>query len=113
MSRRRRVFWWIAALLVLGWELPTVVRLNYLKNQIASALSANLGRPVRIGDVHPHLSSGWDAGMGLGVGVEIDNVEIADDPRFGMDPLARIETLEARLAARSLWHRRLEFSHVV
>jgi len=110
---RRRFFWLVTALLLLGWLLPTIVRVNYLQDEIATALSSNLGRQVRVGDIHPHLVSGWDSGMGVGLGVEIENVEIADDPRFGVEPLARIETLEARLAFRSIWHRRLEFSHVV
>src|SRR5690349_8482789 len=110
---RRRFFWLIATLLLLGWLLPTLVQVNYFQEDIAAALSSTLGRQVRVGDVHPHLVSGWDSGMGVGLGVEVVNVEISDDPRFGIEPLARIETLEARVAFRSLWRRRLEFSHVV
>lgn len=111
-GKRHFMFWLLLALFV-AWLLPNLVRLNYIQQEIAAALSANLGREVRIGDVHPHLVSGWESGMGLGLGVEVENVEIADDAQFGLEPMARIETVEARLAARSLWHARLEFSNVV
>ena len=109
---KRRVVGLVAGLLLAGWLLPILVRLNYLQDEIAAALSISLGRPVRVGDVHPHLVGGLDSGVSLGLGFEVENVEIADDPRFGIEPVARIEMVEARLALRSIWRRRFEFSRI-
>ncbi|MSO20115.1 MAG: AsmA family protein [Acidobacteria bacterium] len=109
---KRRVVGLVVGLLLAGWLLPILVRLNYLQDEIAAALSISLGRPVRVGDVHPHLVGGLDSGVSLGLGFEVENVEIADDPRFGIEPVARIEVVEARLAVRSIWRRRFEFSRI-
>ena len=45
-----------------------------------------------------------------GAGFQMDNVVVAEDPQFGVEPFARVSRVEAQLALRSLWHGRVEFA---
>ncbi|MBI1956587.1 MAG: hypothetical protein HYS38_09365, partial [Acidobacteria bacterium] len=73
--RTRRIFWIAAALIALSLLVPMVVSLNRWQEAIAAALTASMGRPVRIGEVHLTL---WGR-----PGLEITNVVVGEAPGFG------------------------------
>src|SRR3990172_7537205 len=101
----RKIWWTAVAVVLLGLLLPVVVKLNYWQEEITAALAQGFGRPVRIGQVRLQLFGG--------PGFEIQDVVVGEDPRFGIEPFARIENLRARLHLRSVWQRRLQFSRLV
>ena len=74
--------------------------------QIKHSLEASLGRPVTIGKVRFNLFQG--------PGFTISDVEIGEDPAFGIEPFAAwpggVESLDARLKLKSLWTGKLEWS---
>ena len=92
-------------MLAAGLLAPALVTLNFWHARIDRALSMSLGHAVETKGIHLKLFGG--------LGFEIGNVRIAEDPRFGVEPVARMETLRATLALRSLWMRRIEFSSLV
>ena len=47
-----------------------------------------------------------------GPGFTVSNVEIADDPSVGIEPLAYVESLEARVTLRSFFTPQLSFSNL-
>ncbi len=101
----RTIFWTAAALLLLSLLLPLVVEVNSWQEKITAALSRELGRPVRTGQIRLKLLGG--------PGFEIENVVVGEDPRFGIEPFARMETLQATVGLRSLWQDRMQFSSLV
>ncbi len=102
VSWTRRIVSFTVAFLLLAWAAPTLLRVNYWKEGIAASLSQTLHRPVQIGDLRLKLLGG--------AGFQMDNVVVAEDPQFGVEPFARVSRIEAQLALRSLWHRRVEFA---
>ena len=100
----RKTVWAAGILLLVSLAVPWVT-VTFWRQGIVAALSQGLGRPVRIGAVHLRLLDG--------PGFQIDNVVVAEDPRFGFEPFARMESLRARVALRSLWQRRFRFSTLV
>ncbi|MCH7979738.1 MAG: AsmA family protein [Acidobacteria bacterium] len=101
----RTIFWTAAALLLLSFVIPLVVEVNSWQGKITAALSRELGRPVRTGQIRLQLLGG--------LGFEIQNVVVGEDPRFGIEPFARMESLQARVRLRSLWQERMQFSSLV
>jgi AsmA-like protein len=101
----RKLVWAGLVLLLAGLLAPVLVRVNFLHGKISSALSKELGRGVRTGAIHLKLFGG--------PGFEIDNVAIEEDPRFGVEPMARMETLRATLGLSSFWKYRMEFRSLV
>ncbi|MBI1788816.1 MAG: hypothetical protein HYR60_14855 [Acidobacteria bacterium] len=71
-------------------------------NAIRAALESSLGRRVEIGKVRFSLFSG--------AGFSIADVVIHEDPAFGIEPFAWVDSLQARPQLMSLWTRRLEFA---
>jgi AsmA family len=104
-ARIKRLAWTTLALLAVAWALPLAVRVNFWKSAVAAALSNQLHRPVQVGDIHLRILDG--------LGVEVDNVAVAEDPAFGSEPFARVDSLAARLALSSIWRGRIEFSSLV
>jgi uncharacterized protein involved in outer membrane biogenesis len=104
MKPRRTLRWSlaIAAALALALIVPPFVNLGRYRVQIASAMSAALGRRVEVGRVSLVLLPA--------PGVEAANVVIADDPAFGLEPFARAGLLRARFRLRSLLTGRLSLS---
>ena len=100
----RKIAWTALGLLLAGLAAPFVV-VNFWRGGIAAALGRELGHPVRIGAVHLKVFGG--------LGFDMDNVAIADDPRFGVEPIARMESLRATLAPQSLWQGQLQFSSLL
>ncbi|MEO7649117.1 MAG: hypothetical protein ABIZ80_01495, partial [Bryobacteraceae bacterium] len=70
-------------------------------NRLRAGLEKSLNRPVRIGKVRFNL---------FRVGFSINDVIIGEDPAFGIEPFAYMESLEVSPQISSLWTRRLEFS---
>lgn len=77
-------------------------RLDQYGEAVRSAIEASLGRRVQIGEVRLHLFRG--------PGVTIQEVVVAEDPAFGIEPFAWVESLEASPEWWSLWAGRLRFS---
>src|SRR3954471_8320973 len=108
MARNRwakRILWSVLTVLFAGVLAPMIVSLNFWRGRIVAALSNGLGRPVRTGAIHLKLFGG--------LGVELDNVVVEEDPRFGVEPFIRMETMRATVALSSLWSDGMRFSRVV
>jgi len=105
MPSKRTILSMAAALLAIALLLPFLVNVNPFRGQIARALEATLGRPVEIRHVRLKLLSG--------PGFDLGQVSIAEDPAFGVEPLARMPALRATLRLRSLWTGRMAFSSLV
>jgi hypothetical protein len=93
----------IAAILAaaIGW-VGSFVPINFLRVRMERALGRGLGRRVEIGQVSFSLISG--------PGFTFRDVTIHDDPRAGIEPLAYVESLDARVRLLGLLRRRLEFA---
>ncbi len=105
MPRKRTLLKVAAAALAAALLLPFLVNVNRFRGQIARALEAGLGRPVQVGNVRLKLLSG--------PGFHLENVTIAEDPAFGIEPFARMPSLRATLRLRSLWTGRMSFSSLL
>ena len=90
-----------ALVLVLGIIAP-FWSADRFATRIRSSLEAALGRRVEFGDVHFTLLTG--------PGVSISKVIIAEDPAFGREPFAYVESLEARPRLFPLLAGRLDFA---
>jgi AsmA protein len=75
----------IAILLVVAIALPFVIDVNAFRPQIESNLSAALGRPVKVGNLHLSILSG---------SVGADQLSIADDPKFSQSPFIQAKSLK-------------------
>ena len=105
MPRKRTILTAAAATLAVAFLLPSLVNINRFRNHIVGALAAGLGRPVQAGHVRLKLFGG--------PGFDLQNVSVADDPAFGIEPFARMPTLRATLRLRALWTGRLSFSSLI
>ena len=105
MPRKRTILTAAAAVLAVAFLLPSLVNVNRFRSQIVGALAAGLQRPVQAGHVRLKLFGG--------PGFDLENVSVADDPAFGIEPFARMPTLRATLRLRSLWTGRLSFSSLI
>lgn len=93
----------VALALVAGAAAPFVDAAGY-RARITAALEHSLNRKVKVGEVRFNLFTG--------PGFTVSDVEIADDPSMGIEPLAYVDTLEARVTLRTLWTRELGFSNL-
>jgi hypothetical protein len=93
----------VAAVLVVGIAAPYIDAEGY-HHRIVSALERALNRRVQAGKVRFNLFTG--------PGFTVENVQIADDASIGIEPLAYVESLEARVTLRTLWTRKLAFSNL-
>lgn len=93
--RARNVVLVVAALLIAGWLIPPFFHAGRYRKALRSSLESRLGRPVKLGAVSlrllPHP------------GFSIQNVLIEEDPRFGSEPLARVDEMECDLGWRNIW----------
>src|ERR1700704_3158225 len=99
----RRILWrWLPAGLALfviaGFAAPFLSADRYGK-RISEALETSLGRKVKIGKVR--------LGLFQGPGFIVSDVEIADDPAFGVETFTWVSgstgSLDARLKLKSFW----------
>jgi hypothetical protein len=90
-----------AVVLVAGMAAPFLGANRYAE-QIRSGLEAALGRRVEFGDVHLNLFRG--------PGFTVSKVVVYEDPAFGREPFAYVESMEARARLWPLLLGRLEFA---
>jgi hypothetical protein len=90
-----------ALVLVCGTVAP-YVRADRYADRIRSGLETALGRRVELGDVRFKLFTG--------PGFSISKVVIHEDPAFGVEPFAYVESLEARARLLPLIAGRVEFA---
>lgn len=93
----------LLAIVIAGAAVPYIDAEGY-RERIRTALQSSLNRRVKIGKVRFNLFTG--------PGFSVQDVEIADDPSAGIEPLAYVDSLEARVTLRTLWTRRLTFSNL-
>ena len=98
---RRTLVGGILLLLVAGVAAP-YVQADRFGGRIRRALEDALHRKVEIGDVHFTLFNG--------PGFTLDDVQIDEDPAFGIEPFAFVTELNARVSLTGLLLGRLEFS---
>lgn len=91
-------------ILVAGIAAPYLSANRYAE-QIRAGLETQLGRPVEFSDVRLTLFTG--------PGFSIRKVVIHDDPAFGHEPFAYVESLEARPRVWALIKGHLEFESLV
>lgn len=75
---------------------------DYFRARIQASLERALGRKVELGQVRFKVFTG--------PGFTVENVIIAEDPAIGVEPIARVDTLEARISFFSLFQRELSFA---
>jgi AsmA-like protein len=91
-----------ALILLAAWLVPLLVSVNFWRQEVAAALSGAFHRPVHVGDVHLQMVGG--------LGFQVSDVVVEEDPAFGAEPFARIETADARIALLPLLRGHVEFS---
>lgn len=91
-----------AVLLALAAAVPYFFSADRYAATIRASLERALQRKVEIGKARFHLLTG--------PGFSVEDVVIHDDLANGLEPVAYVTSLEARLHWRSLFTRRLEFS---
>jgi AsmA protein len=99
---RRTIFILLAFVIVAGLLAP-FLRADRLRPRIQAALEAALNRPV-------HITSAVHLNLFTGPGFSVDDVLIDDDPAYGIEPFAHVESLRARLRLTSLLRGKLAFS---
>ncbi len=99
---RGRIVAAIAVVLLIAIFLPPWINVSRYRGRIAASISNALGRPTTIGSISLRLlpQPGFDLG----------NVNIADDPAFGAEPMLHAEQVTANLRLTSLWRGRLEIA---
>ena len=105
--KRRSIPWrWLlaglAAFVMAGVAAPFLSADSY-GERIGKALEASLGRKIKIGTVHFDLFGG--------PGFTLGDVEISDDPAFGIEPIAQFPqagSIDVRLQLKSLWTGKLQ-----
>jgi hypothetical protein len=75
---------------------------DYFRGRIQASLERALGRQVELGSVRFNVFTG--------PGFTVENVIIAEDPAIGIEPIARVDSLEARISFFSLFQRELSFA---
>lgn len=98
----RRLAMGLAALTLLSGMAAPFVNAGRFAGRIQGALEQGLGRKVDIGKVTFNLFTG--------PGFTVENVVIHDDPAVGIEPLAYVGEMDARVGLWSLVTGRLEFS---
>jgi len=108
MKLRKRTIWrglaLLALVILIAGLLAPHLTVNRLARRVRESLETALGREVELGEVRLNLFTG--------PGFSVTRVVIREDPRIGLEPVAYIASLEARVRFRSLWAGRLEFSNL-
>jgi AsmA protein len=104
---RRRLIGIAAAVLVLllALLLPPYINVSRYQHQVASNISAALGRPVHFDNITLDL-------LPL-PGFTLQNFVVEEDPAFGSEPILRSNEVRVNIRLQSLWTRRVEFSRIV
>ena len=91
------------AIVLIGLAVP-YINANGYRQRIEAALERALDRKVTAGKVHFNLFRG--------PGFTVEDVTIAEDPSIGIEPMAYVESLDARVEVTTLWTRKLAFSNL-
>jgi hypothetical protein len=94
----------LVAFLLLLLFVPPLVSVSRYKSQITSLISQSLGRPVRLSSVELRIFP-WP-------GFEITNLNVAEDPAYGVEPVLHADTVRASIRLLSLWRGRLEIGTI-
>ncbi len=88
-------------LLILSFIVP-LLNMSRFAEPLRNRLEATLGRSVQFEKVHFSIFSGF--------GFILENVTIGEDPHFGLEPFAFVDTLEAHLRPDKLLFGQLRFT---
>jgi hypothetical protein len=100
----RRVLLLVAVIVVAAGVAAPFLDADILRGRIQNAVEQGLHRRVAIGKVRFNLFTG--------PGFTLKDVTIYDDPSVGIEPLAYVETVQARVRLLSLFSKRLAFSNL-
>ena len=103
-SRRAKSIAVVVVVMLLAVFLPPNINGTRFRDRLAPALSAALGRPVKIGAVKYRLFPR--------PGFDLYDFQVLDDPRFGAEPMLMCGKVTADLRLTSLWQGRLEFANL-
>jgi hypothetical protein len=103
MTWRRGLLVFAFSVVVAGVAAP-FLDADILRGRIQNAVEQGLHRKVAIGKVRFNLFTG--------PGFTLKDVTIYDDPSVGIEPLAHVDSVQARLRLLSLFSRRLAFSNL-
>lgn len=103
--RSRKKLIGIAVLaLIAALVLPPLKTVNGFRNRLEVAMSAAVGRKVKVKNVHLRLLPQ--------PGFELSKFAIQDDPAVSAEPLLRADSVNANLRVASLWHGRIEIARL-
>ncbi len=103
-TKRRKIVAAVLVLLALAIFLPPNINGARFSKRLAAALSAALGRDVKIGSVKYRLFPR--------PGFDLYDLQVMDDPAFSAEPLLMCGKVTADLRLTSLWHGRLEIANL-
>src|SRR5262245_3096657 len=103
-SRRIKLAIVVVFVLLLCIFLPPNINGTRFRDRLAPALTAALGRQVKIGQVKYRLLPR--------PGFDVYDFQVADDPAFSAEPLLVCGKVTADLRLASLWHGRLEIARL-
>ena len=104
VASRKKTIIILLVVIALGIFLPPNIHGTRFKPRLATALSAALGRPVKIGSVSFRLLPR--------PGFDLYDFEVADDQAFSAEPLLLCGKVTADLRLTSLWEGRLEIANL-
>ncbi|HET9837922.1 MAG TPA: AsmA family protein [Candidatus Angelobacter sp.] len=103
-TKRGKIVAAVLVLLALAIFLPPNINGARFSKRLAAALSAALGRDVKIGSVKYRLFPR--------PGFDLYDFQVMDDPAFSAEPLLMCGKVTADLRLTSLWHGRLEIANL-
>jgi uncharacterized protein involved in outer membrane biogenesis len=103
-SRKAKLIAVGVVVLLLAVFLPPNINGTRFRDRLAPALSAALGRPVKVGAVKYRLFPR--------PGFDLYDFQVMDDPAFGAEPVLMCGKVTADLRLTSLWQGRLEFANL-
>ena len=103
-TKRRKIVAAVLVILALAIFLPPNINGARFSKRLAAALSAALGRDVKIGSVKYRLFPR--------PGFDLYDLQVMDDPAFSAEPLLMCGKVTADLRLTSLWQGRLEIANL-
>lgn len=106
-QKRRSKLWMIPAALaviVAVIVIPPLVSIGRYQTRITHAMSASVGRPVRLSSVELRLLPR--------PGFVLTDLTIDEDPAYGVEPVLHANTVRAAIRLLSLWRGRLEINRI-
>jgi len=87
-----------------AWTVPTYFSAERYRRRLQAGLEQSLHRPVKFGASSFRLLPR--------PGFSLENVEVQEDPDFGSEPFARVDSIDCDLRWHSLWRSRMDFAHL-